>query len=149
MGVLNNQKMGLIYMWQYRWNSEKSGGTNECSQAGQTIGGMKTSVGRRNNKVVLLSIPLPFKVVISDLSFLLALDSNNDGQSSDIDHPHSHQASSCGTSWVPQVRFFSLSFPDLKRCPVSIAVGSPQEGWGLVASVNLFLFLCHDLWAPS
>lgn len=31
MGILNNQKMGLIYMGQYRWNSGKFWGTSECS----------------------------------------------------------------------------------------------------------------------
>lgn len=146
MGILNNQKMGLIYMGQYRWNSGKFWGTSECSQAGQTISGMKTPVDRRKSKAVLLSMPLAmvFKVVISDLSFLLVLDTNNGGQSSDVDHAHLHQASSCCASWVPQVRSFSLSFPDLKCCPNSIFVGPPQDWWvgagGLALQLISFYF---------
>ena len=130
MGILNHQKMGLIYMGQYRWNSEKSWGTSECSQAGQTAGSMKTPIDRRHSKVALLSMPhaMVFKMMISDLSFLLVLDSSNGGQSSDVDQPHLHQASSCCTSWVPQGRYFSLSFPDLKCCPISISVVLFRKG---------------------
>lgn len=93
------------------------------------------------------SLPMPcgavsFRVVISNISFPLVLNSSGAGQSFVFAFFTSTKPLSCDTSKVPQVRSFSLPFPDGKCCSISnlqVLLGSGRGWWLGHSSTSFYL----------